>query len=182
MGTDWLIPKEPPSDRVLYELSKHYSHVDPSAVQACVSLLRVALELHDFSNQHFGRYRLSESRFVVLIMLHTAAGGEMCCSDIAESTGVSRATVTGLLDGLERDGFIRRVDYPEDRRRITITLTASGRRLLDKILPDHLRRIESVMANLSKPDRKTLLTLLDKVRGGVASAMGPDPGRKGNER
>ncbi len=95
----------------------------------------------------------------------------MCCSDIADSTGVSRATVTGLLDGLERDGLIRRVDYPEDRRRITITLTANGRRLLDELLPDHLRRIESVMANLTKADRKTLRALLEKVRAGVASVM-----------
>jgi DNA-binding MarR family transcriptional regulator len=171
MNTDWLIPKEPPSDRVLHELSRHYPHVDPSAVQAWVSLLRVALELHGISNQHFARYRLSEGRFVVLIMLHTTAGGEMCCSDIAESTGVSRATVTGLLDGLERDGLIRRVDYPEDRRRITVALTANGRRLLDELLPDHLCRIESVMANLTKSERKTLRALLDKVRAGVAAEV-----------
>jgi len=176
MSAEWLVPKEPPSDRVLHELSQQYPHVDPSAVQAWVSLLRVALELHGISNQHFARHRLSEGRFVVLIMLHTTEGGEMCCSDIAEATGVSRATVTGLLDGLERDGLIMRVDYPEDRRRITITLTANGRRLLDELLPDHLRRIESVMANLTKADRKALRTLLEKVRAGVASVIGTKAG------
>jgi DNA-binding MarR family transcriptional regulator len=169
MSTEWLVPKEPPSDRVLHDLSQHYPDVDPSAVQAWVTLLRVAFELHGVSNQHFARYRLSEGRFVVLIMLHTAEGGEMCCSDIAESTGVSRATVTGLLDGLERDGLIRRVDYPEDRRRITIILTANGRHLLDELLPDHLRRIANVMAKLTKSDRKALRTLLEKVRAGVAA-------------
>jgi DNA-binding MarR family transcriptional regulator len=176
MNSDWLIPKQPPSDRVLHELSQHYPDVDPSAVQAWVSLLRVALELHGVSNEHFARYHLSEGRFVVLIMLHTTPGGEMCCSDVAESTGVSRATVTGLVDGLERDGLVRRVDYPEDRRRITITLTANGRRLLDQLLPDHMRRIASVMSNLSKSDRKALRTLLEKVRAGVASAKTPDEG------
>lgn len=175
MSADWLVPKEPPSDRVLHELSQHYPNVDPSAVQAWVSLLRVALELHAISNQHFARYRLSEGRFVVLIMLHTTVGGEMCCSDIAESTGVSRATVTGLLDGLERDGLIRRVDSPEDRRRITITLTANGRRLLDDLLPDHLRRIASVMTNLTKSERKTLRVLLEKIRTGVAAVTEAGP-------
>jgi DNA-binding MarR family transcriptional regulator len=106
-------------------------------------------------------------------MLHTTAGGEMCCSDIAESTGVSRATVTGLLDGLERDGLVRRVDYPEDRRRITITLTANGRRLLDELLPEHLRRIASVMSKLTKSDRQTLRVLLEKVRAGLAAVIEP---------
>jgi hypothetical protein len=69
MSTDWLIPKEPPSDRVLHELSQRYTDVDPSAVQAWVSLLRVALELHGVSNQHFARYRLSEGRFVESVNL-----------------------------------------------------------------------------------------------------------------
>ena len=173
MRTDWLIPKEPPSDRVLHELSQHYSHVDPSAVQGVVFLLRVAAELHGASTQHFARYRLSQGRFVVLIMLHTTPGGEMCCSDIADSVGVSRATMTGLLDGLESDGLIRRVDHPEDRRRITITLTANGRRLLDEILPDHMRRIASVMANLTKDDRKKLRELLEKVRTGLPALLKP---------
>ena len=173
MRTDWLIPKEPPSDRVLHELSQHYSHVDPSAVQGVVFLLRVAAELHGTLGQHFGRYNLSHGRFVVLIMLHTTPGGEMCCSDIADSVGVSRATMTGLLDGLERDELIRRVDHREDRRRITITLTANGRRLLDQILPDHFRRVAGLMSNLSANDRKKLLELLGKVRAGIAALVKP---------
>ena len=173
MSTEWLIPKEPPSDRVLQELSQRYPHVDPSAVQAMVSLLRVAVELHGASNQHFAHYRLSQGRFVVLIILHTTPGGEMFCSEIAESVGVSRATMTGLLDGLERDGLIRRVDHPDDRRRITITLTANGRRLLDEVLPDHLQRIAGVMARLTKDDRKKLRELLEKVRSGLPALLKP---------
>jgi DNA-binding MarR family transcriptional regulator len=106
-------------------------------------------------------------------MLHTTPGGEMCCSDIADSVGVSRATMTGLLDGLERDELIRRVDHREDRRRITITLTANGRRLLDQILPDHFRRVAGLMSNLSANDRKKLLELLGKVRAGIAALVKP---------
>jgi len=171
MTADWLIPKEPPSDRALHELSRHYPNVDASAVQAVVSLLRAAVELHTASNQHFARYGLSQARFVVLIMLETTSGGEMCCSDIAESVGVSRATMTGLLDGLERDGMVRRVDHPDDRRRVTVTLTANGRRLLQQMLPDHLRRIASVMANLSRDDRRKLGELLEKVRAGLPALV-----------
>ena len=171
MGTDWLVPKDPPSDRALNELSQHYPNVDASAVKAMVFLLRVAVDLHNADSVNFARYGLSQARFVVLITLHTTPGGEMFCSDIAESVGVTRATMTGLLDGLERDGLIRRVDHPEDRRRILVTLTASGRRLLDEMLPDHLRRIAGVMAHLSKDDRKKLLELLEKVRAGVPALI-----------
>ena len=173
MGSDWLIPKEPPSDPVLEELSRQYPGVDPSAVRAVVSLLRLGFELHGAASQHFARYKLSQARFVVLMMLHTTPGGEMCCSDIADAVGVSRTTMTGLLDGLEREGLVRRVNYPDDRRRITITLTANGRRLLDKMLPDHMERIAGVMANLSGEDRDNLLELLDKVRSGLPALARP---------
>jgi DNA-binding MarR family transcriptional regulator len=158
---------------VLEELSRQYAGVDPGAVRAVVSLLRLGFELHSASSQHFARYKLSQARFVVLMMLHTMPGGEMCCSDIADAVGVSRATMTGLLDGLEREGLVRRVNYPDDRRRITITLTANGRRLLDKMLPDHMERIAGVMANLSGEDRDNLLELLDKVRSGLPALARP---------
>ncbi len=171
MSADWFIPREIPANQILHELAQQYAEADPSAIATALTLLKVAAELHGALGQHFGRYDLSQGRFVVLIMLHTTPGGEMCCSDIADSVGVSRATMTGLLDGLERDGLIRRVDHREDRRRITISLTASGRRLLDKILPDHFRRVAGLMANLSEPDRKKLAELLGKIRSGL-SALG----------
>jgi DNA-binding MarR family transcriptional regulator len=172
MSTDWIIPKEIPSDRTLHELSRQYQEADPTAIETLLTLLRAAADLHSALSQHFDRYNLSHGRFVVLIMLHTTPGGEMCCSDIADSVGVSRATMTGLLDGLERDGLVRRVDHAEDRRRVTITLTANGRRFLDEMLPGHFRSLARVMANLSENDRKKLRELLGKVRSGI-SALKP---------
>jgi DNA-binding MarR family transcriptional regulator len=167
MTANAFIPREPEADQALRDLSQQYPQCDPSAVQTMLALLRVSAELEDATAQHFARYKLSRGRFVVLIMLHVSPGGEMCCSDIADSVGVSRATITGLLDGLERDGLIRRVDHPEDRRRITITLTANGRRLLDRMLPDHFRRVANVMTDLSKEDRRKLIELLNTVRAGL---------------
>jgi len=168
MSSDWIIPKEVPADATLRELSRQYPEADPSAIETLLTLLRTATDLNSALAQHFARYDLSPGRFVVLFMLQTAAGGEMCCSDIAEAAGVSRATMTGLLDGLERDGLVRRVDHREDRRRITISLTAAGRRFLDEMLPGHFRKVAALMANLSDSDRKRLRELLGKVRSGIS--------------
>ena len=173
MSNEWIIPKDIPADRTLRELSRQYQEADPSAIETLLTLLRAATDLHGALGQHFTRHNLSHGRFVVLIMLHTTPGGEMFCSDIAEAVGVSRATITGLLDGLERDGLVRRVDHVEDRRRITITLTANGRRFLDGMLPDHFRRLAQSMANLSENDRKKLRELLGKVRSGVSALVKP---------
>jgi DNA-binding MarR family transcriptional regulator len=173
MSADLLIPKEIPSNQVMRDLSQRYSELDPSAIASALTLLKVAAELHGALSQHFARYNLSHGRFVVLIMLYTTPGGEMCCSDIADAVGVSRATITGLLDGLERDALIKRVDHPEDRRRITVTLTPAGRRLLERILPDHFRKMAGMMSSLSENDRRKMMDLLGRVREGVAALLQP---------
>ncbi len=84
-------------------------------------------------------------------------------SELADHLGVTSATMTGLLDGLERDGLIARVDHPEDRRRMKVLLTTAGKRCLDQILPDHFRRIAALMGNFSAGERRQLNQLLRKV-------------------
>src|SRR5262245_14191308 len=44
--------------------------------------------------------------------------GPMSAGEIAEHTGLATASVTDLLDRLERKGFVRRADDPADRRRV----------------------------------------------------------------
>ncbi len=169
MSPELPIPSKLPSSQVLEDLARRYSELEPSAVASALTLLRVAADLHAALVLHFARYNLSHGRFVVLITLYTAPDSEMCCSDIADSIGVSRATMTGLLDGLERDGLIKRVDHPEDRRRITVSLTSGGRRLLERIFPDHFRRIAGMMSNLSESDRRRMMDLLGRVRQGLGA-------------
>lgn len=53
-------------------------------------------------------------------------------SSIAEFMGVSKPTVTGIMNTLERDGFIRRVQDPGDRRRIDLVLTDKSLSLFRK--------------------------------------------------
>jgi DNA-binding MarR family transcriptional regulator len=169
MSPEIVMPRELPSNQVLEELSRRYSELEPSAVASALTLFKVAADLHAALSQHFARYNLSQGRFVVLITLYTAPDSEMCCSDVADSIGVSRATMTGLLDGLERDGLIKRINHPGDRRRITLSLTANGRKLLERILPDHFRRIAGMMSKLSESDRRKMMELLGRVRQGMGA-------------
>ena len=56
---------------------------------------------------------------------------------MAERAGVTRATVTGLLDGLERDGFLRREADEVDRRRVQVLLSAKGKAIATKLFAEH---------------------------------------------
>jgi DNA-binding MarR family transcriptional regulator len=165
---DFHLPKELPRHEVLLKASRQYTTLDASALETFFALMRVSGDLRAALQAHFSRYKISSGRFVVLMTLEfgTLADDAGPC-ELADHIGVTRATMTGLLDGLERDGLIARVDHPEDRRRMKVILTTAGKRYLDKILPDHFRRQSAVMAKLSAQERRQLIQLLQKVSQGL---------------
>jgi len=90
-------------------------------------------------------------------------------SVLAEKVGVKRATMTGLLDGLERKVLVERLAHAQDRRKLGIRLTNKGRQLLDQMLPGYYDHIGKVMAKLSEKERETLGLLLGKVNKGLST-------------
>lgn len=112
---------------------------------------------------------LSSGRFAVLMQILSSNGEGVTPSELAERTGFTRATITGFVDGLERDRLARRKGSRRDRRSLTVHLTPAGEELLRRILPDHFRRISTIMAPLSANDRRQLIRLLEKVAAGLDS-------------
>ena len=54
-----------------------------------------------------------------------ALGGHMTAGDLARITGLTTASITGVLDRLEEAGFVRRERDPHDRRRVIVRLDAA---------------------------------------------------------
>lgn len=105
---------------------------------------------------------LSEGRFVLLFLLDAEREG-LAPNQLADKAGVSRATVTGLLDGLERELLVERQSDSHDRRALRIGLTAKGKKLAKKVVDQHSRWIASLFGNLSNAECKHLSVLLNKV-------------------
>jgi DNA-binding MarR family transcriptional regulator len=101
------------------------------------------------------------------------AASPLSPAEIADHTGVTRATITGLVDTLERDGLVLRTPDPEDRRMLSVGLTERGEKLLRTILPPHFRQMAWLMEPLSEGERKTLVRLLTKVLERASSVTRP---------
>jgi len=156
-----------PRYEMLQEKARRYPDLDAGAVEATLVLLRVASDVLEGHGVHFARHNTSQGRFITLVMLdNPCAQSGMSPSELADKMGVTRATVTGLLDGLERDELISRQMCPEDRRAFRIELTPKGRDFLSEILPDHYRRIAGLMSHLDGEERRQLIGLLAKVAQG----------------
>jgi DNA-binding MarR family transcriptional regulator len=171
-----VLPPVPRYER-LQRLAERFPQLDMSAIETCVTLLHLGHDLMGANDSHLARHGLSMGRFIVLIRLFSVEEAEtgrgLTPADLAESSSVSRATMTGLLDTLERDGLISRQDHPEDRRMYTVHLTPRARELLEGMLPDHYRRIARLMAPLSEAERTTLRELLAKVASGLPALRDP---------
>ena len=53
-----------------------------------------------------------------------ALTGRLTAGELAQQTGLTTASITGVLDRLEEGGFVRRVRDPQDRRRVMVELAA----------------------------------------------------------
>lgn len=167
-----LLLKEMPQYECLLERARRYPELDPSAMEACLHLLRTSTDVFDFFHSTLARHGLSQGRFTVLSLLNREPGRPVNLADLAERSGVTRATMTGLIDTLERDGLVKREHFPEDRRMVLVRLTDKGASFIDEILPVYFRQVSAVMSGLSVGDRKTLVLLMTKVGARVAASKG----------
>jgi DNA-binding MarR family transcriptional regulator len=91
------------------------------------ALLRLGREL-----RREGRIAgLSPAQVAILVSIKYAPG--ICAADLATGERVSAAAMSKLVSRLERDGLVTRTQSASDRRRVGLTLTEEGRRVLRRI-------------------------------------------------
>ncbi len=154
-----------PNERTLRELARRYPHVriNAGALEAGILLLKTATEIFQSFEAYLKKFQLSQGRFSVLMLLMREPKRAQAPSELACRAGVTRATMTGLIDGLERDGFVQRKHDPNDRRRLKIALTSKGLKYMDRILPAHFTRM-TFMMQFTPSECKALKKSLEKLR------------------
>ena len=102
--------------------------------------------------------RLSWTAFTVLWVLWV--WGEMEAKDLAAAVGVSRPTTTGVVSTLTRRKLVRRSDVAEDGRLVRVSLTRSGRRMIEALFPRFNAKEREVAALLPPTDQERLAAML----------------------
>jgi DNA-binding MarR family transcriptional regulator len=151
-----------PKFEILKHLAAEHPGLDATAIHTSVTLLRAGSELATVFDGLFARFGLSQGRFTVLMLLRRHAVG-LSPAALAESAGVTRPTISGVLDTLQRDGLVERKPAAHDRRSSIVTLTTAAHRLMKKMLPVIFRQHAAIMAGLSVRQRRQLVDLLKLV-------------------
>lgn len=83
---------------------------------------------------------------------------------LASATGLSSGAMTNRVDRLEQRGLVRRRRDKNDRRGVVVSLTASGRRAIDKAIQLRLDAADESLRSINSRERRELADLLRKVR------------------
>src|SRR5262245_22826573 len=72
--------------------------------------------------------------------------GPMTAGELAELTGLTTGAITGVIDRLERGGFVRREDDPGDRRRVVVRAVPKRLRQIGRLFEDVAARMAELSA------------------------------------
>ncbi|OMQ45578.1 MarR family transcriptional regulator [Ensifer sp. 1H6] len=136
-------------------------HLPTANLRLCFEVMALAAAIDRDCATRLAPHNLSEGKFVLLFLLHQLPQG-LSPYELADRAGVTRATVTGLLDGLERDGFLARQQSKDDRRKVLVQLSPKGENAARELFDTHTRWIASLVAGFDERDRQTLSTLIQR--------------------
>ena len=107
----------------------------------------------------------SASTWQVLLLVRTQAWGTQ--SKLAEELGITGATLTHHLNGLERKGLVRRWREDANRRVQRVELTEEGIELFNRLREVARRHDRMLRAGLSEDEVERLGELLDRLEAGL---------------
>jgi DNA-binding MarR family transcriptional regulator len=152
--------------KLQHELKKKQPFGSPEQ-EAALSVLRTSDQLQIRFARLLREHGLTPSQYNILRILR-GEGEPLPILEIASRTITVVPGITGLIDRLERAGFVNRVRCEKDRRVIYVALTDRGTTTLAALDEPLAALHHKLLGHLSQAELKELIRLLEKVRGPLA--------------
>ncbi|KXW55171.1 MarR family transcriptional regulator [Ferrovum sp. PN-J185] len=148
-----LLLKKLASPEVITKFQEKYPDADIPALSDFMQIMRSVSDLSESLNKLLDEHHLLQGRWWVLVLLTRQDDLISCPSSLAEDAGVTKATMTGFISGLEKDGYITRIIDPLDRRKYCIQLTEAGIKKVNEVMPIFYKRVGKLMSSINKLQR-----------------------------
>ncbi len=109
------------------------------------------------------RFRTTLPRFDLMAQLERHPSG-LKMGELSRLLMVTGGNVTAIVDQLEREDLVERLDEPADRRAFRIRLTRSGERAFAEMAKAHESWVVELLSGLSRREHEELLGLLAKLK------------------
>jgi len=142
---------------------EHWGDGTVAPMMAVTSVMRVQQILLAKLNGTLDPFGLTFARYEALMLLYLSRAGSLPLGKMGARLQVHPTSITNLVDGLERLGYVRRAPHPSDRRTTLATITDAGREVAVQATKAlHLIRFGT--PPLQEGELDTITELLGRVR------------------
>ncbi len=145
--------------------------------------IRVEGLLERVMQNYFAQFGISGSQWGLLRTLHRSeqeGRPGLRLTDLSDRLLIRPPSVSGVVDRLERAGFVVRDNSAADHRAKLVGLTPKGRQLLERILAVHEKQIAAVLGGLNWKEQAEFHRLLGRLGQHLESLLahgyGANPG------
>ena len=141
----------------------------------CFQLGKASRKMAKFYRMRLAPYGLTHNQFFLLIALYEGEG--LSVSELADKVALDKATMTGLLDRMERDDLIRREKDSTDRRTYRIYLTERAEALREDMMRIY-REVNGLFLSCLWPgERRVLERIMAKIEALAEEGMMDEGGK-----
>lgn len=132
------------------------------AQKANIVFRKAQLTIDNYVVPNLREYGITHTQFGVLDYLYSK--GEQKVGQILSGLLATSGNMTVVIKNMEKNGWVWTKTCPDDKRAKLIGLTESGRELIERVLPEHLTKVEEAMSVLTDDEQEQLITLLKKFK------------------
>ena len=134
-----------PKPASIERLDRSFGKIDADAAHLFLMVLKTGSDLLNALDDFLSVYGLRHGRWITLLLLMREKDMTAKPSDLADKQGVTRATMTGLLQGLTKDELVERLPDPSDGRGALVRMTGKGRTLMVSVMPAYYAKIGQLL-------------------------------------
>lgn len=140
---------------------KSYGNRTDKSMKTVVKIDRLRLKLHNKTVNYLNEHDLTFNQFKVLEVLYHR--GNLNIGSITKLTMSTPGNITVVVKNLKRDGWITTIADDKDKRASILTITKKGIEVIERVFPNHAKKLHKSLEILSDEELDTLYELLNKV-------------------
>jgi DNA-binding MarR family transcriptional regulator len=141
----------------------HWGADPVPSMSAVTSIMRAQQILLARLNETLKPFRLTFPRYEALMLLHLSRRGSLPLGKMGVRLQVHRTSVTNIIDGLERTGYVVRERHERDRRTILAAITGRGREVAERATPV-LNEMRFGIGPLSGEELEAITRIFERMR------------------
>lgn len=134
---------------------------------------RIHLDIEKEIHTKLSAYNLTKSQLDILNYLDQHPDQMTCQKDLQNYLHVSNATINGLVNRLEQNGYIYRITNSEDKRMVSIRPTEKANQIKDLFLTTIYNLEQKMMAHIAPDKQEELVNLLEQMIQNIESEDQP---------